>query len=111
MRSASFSRPARNAAWYSAAACHGQGDVQREAESRAGAGFVLRPGSGIERKAMDRQEADPLGVVEDLLGAVAVVDIEIDDQNAVEIEPFEASAAARATLAKMQNPMPSPGRA
>ena len=90
MRSARECRPARNEAMVlGLRRAVGQGDVQCVAKSRSGTCFVLRPGSGIEREAMDREEPDPLAVVVDLLGAVAVVDVEIDDQNAVEPEPFE----------------------
>ncbi len=35
---------------------------------------------------MDRQEAGPGGVVEDLLRAVAMVDVEVDDEDPVELE-------------------------
>ena len=47
----------------------------------------LLPVPGIEREAMDREEPDSLRAVEDLLRAVAVMDVEIDDQDAVELEP------------------------
>ena len=45
-----------------------------------------RSGPGIERITMNREEADVAGIVKDLLRAVAVVDIEIDDQDPVEVE-------------------------
>ena len=48
------------------------------------AGFVGRAGAGIERPAVDREEADALVGVEHVLRAVAVVDVPIDDQHAVE---------------------------
>ena len=65
----------------------GQGDVQRVAEARTGAGFILGTCSRIKRVAMDRQEGDSLRLVEDLLGAVAVVNVKIDDQDASKLEP------------------------
>ena len=65
----------------------GQGDVHRVAQARTGAGFVLGTRSRVKRIAMNRQEGDSLRLVEDLLGAVAVVDVKIDDQDASELEP------------------------
>ena len=84
MRSARECRPARNDAWYSDCGVPWARGMFRVWPSPAPVPVSsLRPGSGIERKAMDREEPDPLAVVEDLLGAVAVVHVEIDDQHAV----------------------------
>ena len=47
---------------------------------------------------MDREEADAGRFVEDFLGTVAVMDVEVDDQDSVQIEPASASSAAIATL-------------
>ena len=50
----------------------------------AGAGLVGGAGAGIERVPVDREEADAGVAVEDLLGPVAVVDVPVDDEDAVE---------------------------
>ncbi len=55
-------------------------------KSRASAGLVACPGARIERITMNRQEANALGIVEDFLRAIAVVDIEIGDQDPVDVE-------------------------
>ena len=56
------------------------------AQARSRAGLVPRARAGIERIAVDREEPDAVRFVEDLLCAVAVVDVEIDDQDPVELE-------------------------
>ena len=61
---------------------HGQ--IAGVAQAGAGAGLVLSAGAGIERPAVDREEADVLVGIEHVLRAVAVVHVPVDDQHAVE---------------------------
>ena len=88
-----------------------QGDVQGVAQARAGTCFSPRSSSGIEREAMDRKEANVLALVKNVLGAVAMVHVKIDDEHAVEPELINGFLGRQATLAKMQNPIPSPRKA
>src|SRR5205814_1914880 len=60
-------------------------DVDRVAESLARSSLVLAAGAGVEGEAMDAKEKN-LGIaVEDVLCAIAVVDVPVDDENAVQL--------------------------
>jgi hypothetical protein len=59
---------------------------------------------------MDRGEEHRRVVLERRLGAVAVVDVEIDDRHALQPEAW-ATRAATAILENTQNPMAVPGSA
>jgi len=65
---------------------NGSGNVAGESETAAASPLVPGSGPGIKRVPMDGHETDPGVLVEDLLGAVAVVDVEINDQDPLEFE-------------------------
>ena len=56
-------------------------EVHSEAGPGAGARLIGRPGSRVERPLVERDERDPIVAIEDLLGAVAMVRIPVDDQD------------------------------
>src|SRR2546425_9231167 len=60
-------------------------DVKRSAEPLAGAGFVGGAGAGIEAVAepVDAVEDNVRIFIEDVLGAVAVTDVPVDDEDAI----------------------------
>ncbi len=64
----------------------GQGDVGDISKSGPRAGFIAGSGSRIERVTMNGKKANASGIVEDFLRAIAVMDIEIGDQDSVEIK-------------------------
>src|SRR5438445_2114200 len=56
-------------------------NVVRVAASLADADLVRGAGAGIERVAMHRGVEDVIAVVKEMLGSVAVVDIEVEDED------------------------------
>jgi hypothetical protein len=53
---------------------------------------------------MDAREEDGVARAEDVVGAVAVVDVPVEDEDALGAERVSACRAATATLLKRQNP-------
>ena len=50
---------------------------------------------GIQRRLVDRAEQDLVGAVEDVVRAVAVVDVPVDDQHALDAVARRARGARR----------------
>ena len=61
----------------------GTGQVDREAAARAVADLAGRAGAWVERALVDAGVEDVPGGGEDLLGPVAVVDVPVEDQDAL----------------------------
>ena len=76
--------------------------------TRAGAHVGLRPGPRIQRRLVDRHEQD-IGVrVEDVVGAVAVVDVPVDDHHPR--EPVRSRGAPRGDRDVVEEAEPHPPR-
>ena len=82
------------------------------AQAAPGAGLVRVARAGIERPAVDREEADLRVVPKHGLRAVAVMDVPIDDQDAVQAQVRATrQRAATATLLNRQKPIGASARA
>ena len=66
---------------FGVAGAGGEGGVEGVAEAAPGAGFVAAAGAGVEGRLVGGEEEDGVVVVEGVLGAVAVVDVPIDDED------------------------------
>ena len=84
-----------------AGVCGGEGEVA--VGHRRPARLAGPPGSGVEGRLVRRHVQDAVVVVEDVLGAVAVVHVPVDDGHALATRG--ELAAATATLLKRQNPI------
>ena len=79
------------------------------AQAVARAGLVPGAGAGIERVAVDREEADAGRFVEDLLRPVAVVDVEVDDQDPAQLEASQGIGGGDGDVAVDAEPHPRRG--
>lgn len=69
------------------------GEIEGSAEALAGAGFVGVAGAGEEGPAVDGEESDARIFPERGLGTVAVVDVPVDDEDAIEFEDIDGDAS------------------
>ena len=91
----------------SPAACR-NGQVDREALSRAGADVLARTGARKKTVLVDARVEDLAALSESLGGAVAVVDVPVHDQDPLQPSSRIASSAATATPLNRQKPIARP---
>ncbi len=84
----------------------GKGTVERRARALAGAGLVRPSGAGVVAGLVDGDEDDAGVGLEDRLGPVAVVDVEVDDDRPPG-ETFSASFSRQKSRARGVSPATS----